>query len=196
MRTADRKNRPRGLSLREALAWDLAHKTQRTSEGCIEWVSGRDTDGYALTGWYGHTFRVSRLVYTELVGDLGSSDVVMHTCDNPPCVNVDHLVRGSQADNAYDRDSKGRGSAGERHYGAKLNWYLAQDIRELHRSGRSFASIAREYGLGETTVAGVCKGERWNVPPREVRGGTMPFERGHKHDEDGRTPGAETHAHD
>lgn len=42
-------------------------------------------------------------------GPIAPGLVVCHTCDNPPCINVDHLFIGTQADNVRDMYAKGRG---------------------------------------------------------------------------------------
>ena len=61
----------------------------------------RDKDSNKLT-------RTHREAYKQLVGDLDSTKVILHLCDNPPCMNVDHLYQGTQAENIKDMWSKGR----------------------------------------------------------------------------------------
>lgn len=54
-----------------------------------------------------------RIAYTEFVGDIPDSMIVMHSCDNPPCFNPEHLYLGTQKDNMHDMANKMRRASGE-----------------------------------------------------------------------------------
>ena len=92
-----------------ASKYDVDEKT-----GCWVWNAAlaRGGDGQFFTSvidgrtWY----RAHRFSYEAHKGKIGDGLVVMHSCDNPACVNPDHLSVGTQADNIRDRDSKGRGA--------------------------------------------------------------------------------------
>lgn len=80
--------------------------------GCWEWNGTRNKQGYGVvciaidrrpTGIPAH-----RLQWMHCHGKIPAGCVVMHTCDNPPCVNPEHLRLGSQTDNLNDCVSKGR----------------------------------------------------------------------------------------
>lgn len=81
--------------------------------GCWEWRRRTDKDGYGefaakyLCPYV--PYPAHRFMWEFLHGDLGKGVCVLHRCDNPRCVNPDHLFLGTQADNALDRDTKGRG---------------------------------------------------------------------------------------
>lgn len=81
-----------------------------TAEGCIEWTGYRDEGGYGKIS--AKTVTGAHRVGYEFFNDdeLTADDVVMHTCDNPPCVNPFHLKLGTQADNNKDKANKGRSS--------------------------------------------------------------------------------------
>lgn len=76
--------------------------------GCWLWT------GYVLKSGYGEFWydkkknRAHRVAYQMFKGELGADDKVLHTCDTPSCVNPDHLVKGTQADNMADMIAKGR----------------------------------------------------------------------------------------
>ena len=76
--------------------------------GCLEWVAGRTPGGY---GKY-HINRVGypahRIAWVIANGPIPSGLFVCHRCDNPPCLNVDHLFLGTAADNNADMKAKGR----------------------------------------------------------------------------------------
>lgn len=78
-------------------------------QGCWEWMAYRTPFGYGnirqpvLGERYAH-----RVSYKVRYGSLSKSDCVLHRCDNPSCVNPDHLFLGSRKENMEDRDRKGR----------------------------------------------------------------------------------------
>lgn len=96
--------RPLEVRLRE-VGWMV------TESGCWEWKGHRDDAGYG-------TFQASRLgfestrahrvMYEHFVGPIPDGLLVRHTCDNPPCVNPDHLIPGTALDNALDMIERGR----------------------------------------------------------------------------------------
>jgi len=81
--------------------------------GCWEWTASQARGGYGQfttsvkdgRTWY----RAHRFSYTAHKGEIPEGMVVMHSCDNPCCVNPEHLSVGTHADNIRDRDAKGRG---------------------------------------------------------------------------------------
>lgn len=88
---------------------------------------------------------------------------VCHKCDNPPCVNPAHLFLGTEADNAHDRDRKGRQVAprGEEHGCARLNESDVREIRAL-RGSLTQVEIGRRYGIRQTTVSEIQRGNLWS----------------------------------
>jgi hypothetical protein len=87
-------------------------KVDQTGD-CWTWTAGRDKDGYGkfAIGLGGHAqrhVRAHRFAYESLVGDIPDGHVVMHRCDNPPCVRPDHLTTGTPLDNNDDKIAKGR----------------------------------------------------------------------------------------
>jgi len=80
--------------------------------GCWVWVGEKSPRGYAYTtyqeGGVKKKFRVHRMAYDSLVGQIPDGLLVCHHCDNPPCVNPEHLFVGTNLDNVRDRDKKGR----------------------------------------------------------------------------------------
>lgn len=92
----------------------------------------------------------------------------MHTCDNPGCVNPEHLVLGSQADNIKDMDTKSRrGSRNvrrERNPNSKLTEQDVETIRKRYkRYSRTDGTyqLAREFGVSSTQINLIIKGKYW-----------------------------------
>lgn len=84
----------------------------RKHTGCIEWHGAQTKDGYGIITFWKDGRRTSttahRMAYEMAHGPVGEDICVMHSCDNPACVNVDHLSLGTQLDNIQDCISKGR----------------------------------------------------------------------------------------
>jgi hypothetical protein len=97
--------------------------------------------------------------------------VVRHTCDNPPCINPDHLVTGTAAANNRDRAKRGRSADfnGENAPNAKLTWPEVDEIRERLAAGESQGSLGRKFNVSRKTISKIAHGETWTVRPDEVR---------------------------
>jgi hypothetical protein len=157
--------------------WKRVEKTA----GCWCWTGGRLPKGYGTfsvprdddssrnRGVYAH--RISWELHN---GPIPDGMVVMHTCDNPPCVRPDHLTLGTAADNLRDMRQKGRGPRGdthgwrvhpesvprgERHWNAKLTAEQVTAIRE--RKGEPVAALAVEYGVSAALIRYTQAGKGW-----------------------------------
>ena len=133
---------------------------------CIEWGMAR-SNGYGVKKFQGKTRKAHRLAYVEHFG-LTLEDieglVVMHTCDNPPCVNPAHLRLGTQTDNVADRDAKGRQcrAAGMENSQAKLTEYAVRWIRSLHSEGHfSQYELADLFGVVQANVSNIVNRKTW-----------------------------------
>lgn len=73
---------------------------------CTEWEGTRDSAGYGITRTGGRAHRLAWITANESEIPIGM--VVRHTCDNPPCVNPEHLILGTEADNVRDMIDRGR----------------------------------------------------------------------------------------
>lgn len=80
----------------------------RGYEECWEWQGNTTGSGYGVVIRDGRRRVAHRAVYEEFVHEIFDDEIVMHTCDNPPCCNPMHLRLGTQADNMADMVAKGR----------------------------------------------------------------------------------------
>lgn len=93
--------------------------------------------------------------------------VVMHRCDNPPCVRPSHLKEGTPALNVADAFNKGRsriGSGGEKHFNAKLSAAQVEDIRQALTDGARGDELAARYGVSQATISHIRRGKKWSGP--------------------------------
>lgn len=82
-----------------------------TKRGCILWKGITNADGYGLIGSgtrKGRNILAHRLSYEFKFGSIPKGMMILHKCDNPPCINPDHLFIGTAADNIHDMVAKGR----------------------------------------------------------------------------------------
>lgn len=86
---------------------DLLAHTNQVGD-CLEWSKGRFDKGYGAVWHQGKLWRAHRLAWTLIHGPIPAGAVVRHSCDNPPCINPDHLLTGSHADNIADKFKRGR----------------------------------------------------------------------------------------
>jgi len=102
---------PRGTYERTPLdARFLSKIRQPIDSGCWEWAGCKDKDGYGLL-WYTPTQNNIRATWVSfwLVNKRWPSGMLCHTCDNPGCVNPNHLFEGNAKINWDDMVRKGRG---------------------------------------------------------------------------------------
>lgn len=117
-----------------------------TQAGCIEWSGKRDKDGYGCL-WLAGEQRAHRALYRLYCGPIPAGMQVLHSCDNPPCVNLDHLRIGTVADNMADRKARGRGVAGPSHPNAKLSAAAVLAIR----NGLSRDEAIAQFHIGKSS---------------------------------------------
>lgn len=84
------------------------NKIKRTNNGCWVWTGATAGRGYGKLFVDGKDIRAHRVSWLLHRGELPDASFVLHRCDNPPCVNPDHLFLGDQYDNMRDCASKRR----------------------------------------------------------------------------------------
>jgi hypothetical protein len=141
-------------------------KHVRKNRGCWRWRGYTDGYGYGLWRMNGVHYRATHVAWEMTYGTLPQGMHVFHHCDNPPCVNPDHLFIGTMADNIKDMYSKGRGRGqftsesvrGEHHGMAKLTALQVKDIRASSESSKALAAF---FGVTPETINMIRRRQTW-----------------------------------
>jgi len=131
---------------------------------CWLWLGAKKTkSGYGGFRVGGRSYRAHVLMYLLQGGVVNHGDCVLHSCDNPTCVNPKHLRSGTQIENIADMVSKGRNNSpsGEDHGRSKLNTADVLTIRKLHVEGRSTKGIAADFHVARSTIQFVIERKTW-----------------------------------
>jgi hypothetical protein len=147
----------------------LAAKSVERPGGCIEYTGRCNENGYGTIGENGKTWLAHRLAWTLAKGPVPDDLGVLHSCDNPPCINVNHLFLGTHADNMQDMVKKGRGVqpglSGEANPNSKLSAADVQAIRaelaDAKRKDGTGGRLAKLYGVSESVISGIKSGKRY-----------------------------------
>jgi len=75
---------------------------------CWHWTGGYASNNRGMMRCHGIMEQAYRVAYRIYCGPIEKGQVIMHTCDNPCCVNPKHLRTGTQYDNIHDMIAKGR----------------------------------------------------------------------------------------
>jgi len=113
---------------------------------CLEWQFGSGAKGYGTVYFKKKTLIAHRASWIAFKGNIPDGLIVCHRCDNPPCINVDHLFLGTHSDNVDDMIEKGRSRMGI--YKRKKTstnikrFQMAFDISpEIHQKVKTLAAI-------------------------------------------------------
>lgn len=168
--TPDYSARKRGLPtmpLRERL---LSKIKVNPITDCWEWQGSTKGMGYGYTiigsrkDGTRRTASTHRLAYEEWKGEIPNGYFVCHKCDNPRCINPEHLFVGTRQDNIDDRERKGRNIVkfGEDKSNSKLTMKDVKDARwERAYKGTTYQALADKYGVGKHTIMNAIKGKTW-----------------------------------
>lgn len=144
----------------------VAHIKSRVMEsptGCWEWQGGKQGDGYGVIRYKDKCCLVHRVLFSLTKEPIRSGMFLLHSCDNPICVNPSHLRQGTNTDNMRDKVERGRSFTGNQkganNGASKLTQCLANSIR---KDPRVQHVIAKDYGVCQMTVSLIKQGKIWN----------------------------------
>ncbi len=136
------------------------------NDGCWFWIGTKYPSGYGAfcCGPRGQkkTMRAHRVSWLLFRGEILNDLNVLHKCCRRDCVNPDHLYLGTDLDNAVDRKNDGNTIKGKDTAGAKLDERLVMVIRAQYKNGgTTYRALGREYGLTDSAIGSVVRGETW-----------------------------------
>lgn len=136
--------------------WRYVEKT----DGCWLWKGAIGTTGYGVLRYCNKTLYAHRVSY-QLAHGIEPTKFILHSCDNPPCVNPNHLREGTPADNRRDAVIRGRVRLGSKHPLARLDEVAARDIYHSLHNGASVTELGRKYGVSPGTISAIKSGKTW-----------------------------------
>ena len=132
-------------------------------DGCWRWKGGGE---YGVFSIQGALYLAHRVAYRLATGR-PVMGLVCHKCDNPHCVNPEHLYLGDKRTNLLDAIERGQRrydtqAKGEAHGGAKLNRGQVVEIRgRIASGGETYEQIGATYGVSKATVGHIATGRKW-----------------------------------
>lgn len=150
--------------------WDVQEST------CWEWNMGKAKGGYGKmsTQRDGRSVTVyaSRVALRSRLGrPIVPGMQALHTCDNPPCVNPNHLYEGTPKQNTKDMISRGRRADSHIKGGLatrRLTEKQVTEIRTRVTEGAVQKRMAEEYGVSAQTISNVVNGTLYGLSGVEV----------------------------
>lgn len=163
----------------------VERKQAAMKTACISWSPGTKERGKRFS--FGRRTSAARAAMEKHLGrKLTSAECVCHHCDNPPCINLEHLFIGSRTDNQQDMVSKGRNNSkktpeqrqiyraatlraysegrmkprlGSKNEGAKLT---EDDVRIIRASSLSQPKLAAIFGVAQSRICQIRRRQGWN----------------------------------
>lgn len=142
--------------------------------GCWEFQGVYNKKGYGLLRFKGERWLAHRFSYMYYKGPIPRGMMVCHSCDNPKCVNPNHLFLGTNSDNMRDMSLKGRGG---KRKGANHPQSISIDPaafqKALDEYGQDYEKLAEIFHCGYGFVIQYLRGETWQkfIPRQRMRVG-------------------------
>lgn len=129
---------------------------------CWDWQAGLSKDGYGKVTLNGNPrTRAHRAAWYYTYGSLPNG-ILRHTCDNPLCVNPNHLLEGTHADNVRDKVSRNRQQKGEAVPNSVLKEADVLAIRRLLKTANlTQSAIAERFGVSRRSIGMIKTGSTW-----------------------------------
>ena len=141
----------------------LDHYSALMPSGCVEWTAAKHEKGYGILRIGGRQHRAHRLAWELANGPIPAGMLVLHSCDNPACLNLKHLSIGSAAENTADMLAKRRNRAGD-----ECSWSILKEEEvifikaELAKGVRGTKyQLAKRFGVSFAAIADIATGKTW-----------------------------------
>lgn len=162
----DRKIEEEGINLEKAKRRFWSYVGEPDTNGCRNWFGMLRSDMRGYFSYKGEMILAHRFAYIQKYGKIPEdTPFVCHKCDNPSCVNPEHLFVCTRQDNTDDMRAKGRekySHRGETHWKHRWSDKIVGQIREEYAKGNiTYDTIVKKYGVPKTTVAKIIGNKSW-----------------------------------
>lgn len=141
-------------------------KVNISTEGsCWNWTACVNALGYGIISRSRKANIASRISWELKHGPIPDGLCILHKCDNPRCVNPNHLFLGTRPENTADMIKKGRAkhNRGELSGRAKLTRDQVVEIRHLYASVNfSQSELGKQFGVSKSTIAAILRRRSWS----------------------------------
>ena len=140
---------------------------KENNNGCLECISHcKDKSGYTRIQYNGKQDRLFRVLYEIKYGEIPKGMLLRHTCDNPSCCNIEHLIMGTSYDNVHDMIDRKRSKYGTeemKNYGSKngQSKLTENQVLEIYNSSISNKELAKIYNVSTKTINNIKNGKYW-----------------------------------
>lgn len=134
-------------------------KSKLVAQGdCLVFTGTLTSKGYGQLYYKGKTCRAHRVAF-EIEHGRPPNGLLMHSCDNPACCNVEHLSEGDDLQNQHDCIRKGR----------KHTKLTVKQVEEIRSSTLSQRKLAVLYGVSQRLIGNIKRGTAWRgTEPKEL----------------------------
>lgn len=137
----------------------------RDEKDCWEWKALTNLSGYGRFRYQGKMELSHRVSWEITNGSIPDNLCVLHKCDNPRCVNPNHLFLGTRQDNSLDMVVKNRDrngdQKGENNGFSKLTWDNVNKIRELRKQNIPLDVLAKNFEVSKSTISLIVNYKIW-----------------------------------
>lgn len=131
---------------------------------CWTWIARCNKGGYGTIHWHNKSWLAHRVSWTLPNYIIPEGLLILHSCDNPSCVNPKHLFLGTYQDNMDDMKNKQRSNKlrGEGHGRSILTTMQVKEIRQRYKAGGVYyRELAAEYNVSLALIAHIVKNMIW-----------------------------------
>lgn len=144
------------LTLKEKI---LFYSIQDPITKCMVWQKSIQSNGYGqISSKHTQETLAHRASYEAFIAPIPVNTVVCHHCDNPKCVNPEHLFLGSIQDNIFDRDNKNRQAKGVKFMRSNL---CENDVRHIRASNETLKTLAKKYSVSIALISQIRLHKKW-----------------------------------
>ena len=129
---------------------------------CWEWQGTKTTDGYGIFYHDKIIYYTHRLSYELFVDKIPDGLQILHSCDNPCCINPEHLRVGTNYDNVQDRQAKNRQAKGISHGRHKLTENEVLEIKRLYSTGKyTQQELSDNFNMSRSHICNIINNKFW-----------------------------------